>query len=620
MVPNSILYRLAMLAQRERILRLIWGGARLLTVAGVLLFLAGLSDWIHDRFADTPWWLRYGLAGLQIVVAVVLLVRVVLRPVFEALPYDRLAGWVEQAFPALHGRLRSAVELNSDGAKTEGMSPALIQETTRQAEEQLKQLPLGGALDRRRWKWALAVIAPVALLLGGLWALAPATCLALLQRQLLADVPIPRSVQLVAAGRSIWPTGDDIQLQFRATGPGAARAGSGTVIIAGNEVVRERFTLEPVKTDDEGTLYQATIPSPGNSFEAWAWVSDGRSREPAAIRLEPRPDLVRNDVKLILPTFVGTRPDGTPYEEPQGRGDIVGFLGCRARVIVTANKPLAQATLEILGPETDGPGEKIARTLAMASSDAEKLLWTGEFELKPGETAYRILMADQHGYENRKVPRRSITLLPDEAPHVLLMPDRFPGATQTNFLEDSEVDGLPVLIGRGIRIGYRTRTDLALDRAVLRYRILKPGTEGMTDSIPWTPLPLIEVLPTAEAGAFDLNLGVWQNNKSDETQFTAIPSPAPELFRGRKEGGGRFDFKTRELPELKVGDRIEYFVEVFDRRPGSKPGASEVRVKEVVNTEGLSLWIRAKLDEFKRLQELAQRQRDVFEPPSPGSR
>jgi hypothetical protein len=408
-------------------------------------------------------------------------------------------------------------------------------------------------------------------------------------------------------------------VQFRATGEGAAQSPPGTLVIQ-TEGLRESFALAPVDQDEEGTIYQATIPSPGRSFEAWAWVGDGRSRQPASITLEARPGIEESKVWLILPSFVGTRPDGKPYEELQERGDIEGFRGCRARIEVRANKPLGKATIQILGPETDGPGEREVRTLGMESSDDEKLQWVKEFDLKPGETAYRILMTDQHGYENRRVPRRSITLLPDEPPHVLLLPERFLEPGQTSFLEDSEVDGLPVLEGKSIRIGYRARTNLSLVKANLRYRIIKAGSQDRGEvNAPWMTLPLTELLPTAEAGVYDLNLGVWDNNKGAVTEFTAVPSPAPDLFRGRKEGGGRFDFKTKDLPELRAKDWIEYYVEVYDSRPGSKPGASEVRVKEVVDFQGLDDWIRVKLDEFKRLQQLESRQSGLFGPSTPGS-
>jgi hypothetical protein len=637
MVPRTILSRLSSLATRERFLRFVWGTARVLAVAGLLLILACGTDWIYDRFEDTPYWLRVGLSGLQVLVAAVLLFFLVLKPLATWLSYSELAGWLEEAFPSLRGRVRSAVELNAKNAKTAGMSRDLIAEVTRQAESELKGLPVRKAIDGKRWIWAVVILALVASLVGPPWLFAPQTCLALVQRQLLHNVEIPRSVQVAGTGATLWPAGEPIQLQFLAKGPGAQGAGSGTVLIQGEGMPAERFTLEPIKLnpEEQSVVYQATIRAPGGSFQALAWIGDGRTKEPVSIGLEPRPGLVTGEAWLILPRFVGVRPGGTawftdpPYEELQDRGDIQGFDGCRARVVVTANKPLKVATLQIMTPEADSPNEKESRSLPMKSVDGDPTKWSVEFDLKARETAYRVLMLDEHGYDNRKIPRRSITLSPDEPPQVLLMPERFSGMGQTSFLEDAEVDGLPVLQSGDIRISYRVRTNLSLRKtkdaqsaAYLRYRILKPGSEGRTESIPWQTKPLIEIESTPASGLYDPvagKFGNWVEKDDIQIEFAAVESVDPERTRGRKEGGGRWAFKTAGIPELSVGDRIEYYVQVFDSRPGSKPGESEVRVKEVVDGKGLRAWINAKLDEFKRLQQLENKQSGIFGPPNPGS-
>lgn len=641
MVPPTILSRLGSLATRERMLRFVWGTARLLAAAGVLLLLACLTDWVYDLFDETPIWLRGLMTALQLGVAVTLLIVLVVRPLVLWLSYSELAGLVEAAFPKLHGRVRSAVELNAPNAKTAGMSADLIAEVTRQAEQEMRSLPVTQAIDGKRWKWSLAVLAPVLVLLAVPLVVATETSVALALRQLLFPVDIPRSVHIVAGeqmpqplrakgiGKTVWPNDDDVQLQFLATGPGAEHAGNGTAVLSGEGLPTEYVELVrlPTQPGVDGVVYQATVKSPGRSFQAKAWIGDGRTKQPVGITLEPRPDLVANEAYLILPAFVGLRPDGKPYEELQDRGDITGFRDCRARIVVTASKPLARATLQLMTPEVDSPHEKESRTLAMQPVDDTRTKWQQEFDLRPGETAYRVLMLDPNGYDNKKIPRRSISFGADEPPQVQLMPERFTRLGQTSFLEDTEVDGLPVLHGKAIRINYRVRTTLALREtkpgaaaASLRYRILKPGSEGRTESIPWVTLPLIEVDGTNESGRYDPLLGKFANgDDKQDIQFAAVASYDPARVRGRRDGGGRFDFKTGTIAELQVGDRIEYYVQVHDSRPGSKPGESEVRVKEVVDGRGLSAWIASKLDEFKRLQQLESRQSGIFAPPNPDS-
>ena len=57
-VPPILLAKLAQLRRRERLLRLVWGGARLLRLVLAVLVLACLVDWIFDLWDETPWGLR----------------------------------------------------------------------------------------------------------------------------------------------------------------------------------------------------------------------------------------------------------------------------------------------------------------------------------------------------------------------------------------------------------------------------------------------------------------------------------------------------------------------------------------------------------------------------------
>src|SRR5262249_44713801 len=105
MVPRTIKRGLARLRWRERWLRLAWGLARWLALALAARALCCLTDWLFDRYADTPWALRAVMylaqAGLGGVAAFVL----VLRPFFARLPDSSLALWVEAKDPRLEHRL-----------------------------------------------------------------------------------------------------------------------------------------------------------------------------------------------------------------------------------------------------------------------------------------------------------------------------------------------------------------------------------------------------------------------------------------------------------------------------------------------------------------------------------
>ena len=244
---------------------------------------------------------------------------------------------------------------------------------------------------------------------------------------------------------------------------------------------------------------------------------------------------------MQMPSYVGRRPDGKPYEMFQPRPTLSAWPAAPRRVKVHTQKPIASATLELLGrppaealfalpgPIGDPPGLALGGLIAwlvplaatvspdaVSTTDAgaavkslvpELVLRTismnlgaeGEadvkFDLRPGETAYRITVKDRYNFVNLDPPRRSIRIDTEEPPTVALLPERFPapGGSST---EDDEVEGVPILHRGKFRVAFTSSSAYGLGKAMLRYRV---GEEGE-----WLPLPLKEVGATEETGPFDL--------------------------------------------------------------------------------------------------------------------
>jgi hypothetical protein len=109
----------------------------------------------------------------------------------------------------------------------------------------------------------------------------------------------------------------------------------------------------------------------------------------------------------------------------------------------------------------------------------------------------------------------------------------------------------------------------------------------------------------------------------DSIEFHKMASPAPLERPGELVGGGRFDFKTRTLKkqtpdgkqaELEVGDRVEFYIEVFDKNPAPnrEPGKSEARIKAIVTDSQLIDWIVQTLQSESRIKMLEEKQRGIF--------
>jgi hypothetical protein len=204
----------------------------------------------------------------------------------------------------------------------------------------------------------------------------------------------------------------------------------------------------------------------------------------------------------------------------------------------------------------------------------------------------------------------------------VLLPERFAMPGDPGLTDDTEVEGMPIPIGGPVRIAYYCAHPYGIDRARLAWRVLKAGKiaeEGPAAGadLPWQHLPLGEVRATAEAGEFDLRRGHFEKTGLfDSVEFYPLPSPKPEIIHGRTEGGGCFDFQTKALPGLQVGDQIEFFIEVFARNPAlsNLPGRSETRVKTIVTrSQFMDWWLQRERHE-SRIRELESRQRGVFTP------
>lgn len=608
--------KLARLRRRERLIALAWGIARLFLVVFVVLAIACYADWRIDMRLDTPMWLRVGMLAGQIVLAATLLWLWVVRPLVRRRTEDDVALFVEEQTPALGHRLISAVQLNRPNADTSGMSAALIAETTREAEDQAQTIDIRELTDERiLWK-AGGIVTLVALFAGSAWFAAPKTVPVLLARQMLGDEEIPRSVRLTNQTPEVVPTGEPIFIKVQTDYLDHARESGEFRVTQNGSLVPVVTAIAPRSSDPEQwpVSMSALVPGHVADFTFEAWFADSRLKPPGRVRRVPRPAIIKQDSWTILPAHCGTKPDGSRYRVEQPRAEVVGLPGSVAFVTCKAQKRVMNAKVELLGasaqngnPTGDKPVVTVFRSIEMVIQDNDPTEALAYFDLRPDESAYRIVVVDEHGFENADPPRRGVKIVSEEPPTVALLPeqflpDQFPGV---GIAEDFEVEGVPIPQGGAIRVAYTASHPYGLGRATLMYRV----NEG-----PWQPFPLGETPETEKTGPFDPRRGCFANSRAtDQVQFHAVPSREPERYLPRTDGGGRFDFQTRGLPDLKIGDRIEYYIEVTNRDPNSpQVGRSETRMKTIVTVPQLVQWIDATLRQEDRIRQLEQKQKGVF--------
>jgi hypothetical protein len=623
LVPRIGLARLAALRERERFFRLVWGIARWLTLALVLLVLSTFIDWRIDRARETPHWLRIGLSLLQGGALLGAAWIWVIRPFVVGPSLIKLARRVEEGIPEFGHRLVTSIQLTDTSADTRGMSSELIESLTRESETISEKHHFTRFADSKKFYKALKLSAiPVALLGLMLLFYGQSLLSILVQRQLFASVDIPRSHMLENKTPELWPSGDEVQIEYLVTGR-VRESDVGRVRLETTDGAFEEYPLEFLETvDDNQSRFGVEIPPSSENFRFRAWLRDGRTKEPSQIRFEPRPVVIRTDAWVQLLPFLSARPDGKPYEALQAQGEVSGLEGSTARIRIVTQKPIVRARLLLLSQDKRGSGEFVKETREMAieapfevSGGEKQYPAEGTFTIASNLVAYRVDVIDHNGFHNLIPPRRGIKIIPDEPPLVRLLPERY-GEAGMKVSDEDIIEGLPIPLGGQIPIAYTARSIQGLKSAQLRYRINESG--------PWHVLPLKVIDASEKSGPFDMARGTFA--KADEFQqveFHIVPSPDRDTTPDYLTGGGHFDFQTAELTKvdeegnsskLAIGDRVEYFVEVFDRNPapGRPPGRSESRVKEILSASDVLLRLDQTRQAESKIRDLEKKQRDLF--------
>jgi hypothetical protein len=621
-IPHIGLSKLRSLRGRERLFHVAWGVARWLTLAIAIVALCTFIDWRVDKDRETPMWLRTGLTIIEAGVLGVFGWFWLIRPWAKGPSIVGLARRVETGIPEFGHRLVTSIQLA--GKQKVGIgSPELIETVSRESETIARKHSFSKFADVRRLKWAAgligvpAVLAALMILLYG-----PTLLKVLLQRQLLAQVDIPRFNQLENRTRVLWPSGDEVTIEYVVSGK-IRETDVGKVRVKPDGLPSDDYPLEFAgHIDDDHTLFMARVPHSSVNFEHRAWVGDGRTKQASPVRFEPRPVVTKTDAWVQLPKFLGSKPNGQAYETYQAQGEITGLANNVARVRIAAQKPITEAKLTLIARTKDGNGEFAKFVVSLLPSGEEptptgdvEYPATGQFDLSHDLIAYTVDVKDANGFANATPPRRGIQISSDEPPVVRLLPERY-GEAGSMATDEDIIEGLPIPIGGQVPIAYTCRSPQGVGRAFLRYRVNERG--------PWVPLPLKVVDADPKWGTFDPNRGTFaMAGYGQQVEFFPIPSADRDTLPDYLSGGGRFDFQTAELTKitedgklakLEIGDRVEFYVEVYDRNPSPNrpPGKSESRIKEILSpAEVLSRLDQTRQAEAK-IRDLEKKERDVF--------
>lgn len=568
----------------------------LIAVGGVAL-ACGIDNLLDlGSWDGTPFWVRLLMTVVQVGVyggAVFFAIRSVKAPSLVA-----LASRAEAEFSEYDHRLVTALQLNRPDARTAGMSGQLISALTDEALDMTARRKLASLADPKRPLWAGVMLMPVLLILLVTFGLFPQTAAALLQRQLLLPVDIPRNVKLENVSVGPFPAGDPMQLRVKVTGP-VKETAVGEVRVtpeggerkfhlwyaSGGDGVKFFHTTDftaryPLKyagpaEGGTGSIFVADLPAATEPFRFAAKIGDGRMKPEAELRYEPRPVVTKVDAWVIAPVYVD--PEGKRrFETTAKQGEVVCHPDCSVRVRAEFSKPVKKAEAVLAGTRKGEPKEgEVAPPQPVKFDvrvpldlDADRTAGTATFTIPPGVNGYRIETTDDFDLNNLTPPRRGISVLPDRPPTVVLNDELLMAGSDTGPVDDYEVRGIPLILGGQIQIGYQARSSLGVARAAIIYRV----NDG-----PWTQFNLKPVTVDPEkVGRFRPELGVFETyDEVKNNEFYPLPANDPDAEPGGLVAGGRYNFLTAALvktskegavSKLAVGDRVEFRVVVYDRK------------------------------------------------------
>lgn len=589
---------------------IIYGISKALLFVLPLLAIACLADWVWDIEEETPLPIRLIMTASWLSLLIVSIASYVVLPAIKRFNEDETALKIEQTFPEFDHRLITVLQLSRPEARFDRKSETLLAELTSEVVVCYPNFNFNKALELKKLKDSSYQFAPVFLFVMLSLFFAHNTAKALIERQLLLNTPIPRNTIFINLPEKIvLAEGEEASIVFDLRLTEGYTPSMGKMRWKNKEGKTLLLPIEP----DENRQWKATLASSIEDGVLTVRIGDGRTGPLPVIR-KNRPTLEMVSAKVLMPEWYGKRPDGSPYETIFPKGDVDGIEGSTVEVEFKSSQPLKESTLVIKHADTNLTPE----TMPVILGENKQSL-TVRFNLKLGYVRYQVNISNRDGLESNPNWQRKLTVLQTKEPLVSLLPEQIPGLVRIfGKDEDTEIDGLPVLIGKQFRVAYKAESNSGLLIAKFRYRINEKGD--------WSTLPLQEFKAGSEKlGKFLIESGSFENSAAKAViDFYPLPSEDPWKSPDRRLAGGRFDFQIGPLKNIRVGDKIEYFVEVTDMNPSDpKTGQSEIFVKEVAGVDELLAWWRRKEKETEKLMQLKNKQATVFEgflpnlPPKP---
>lgn len=384
-----------------------------------LLIVVLVDHWIWDLSVVARVGCLFGVAG----VAVALVIRSVLLPLFRSINPDYAAQTVEQAHPELKNGLISFLFFRSQkGLLRDGVFQGIEQ----QAAADLTSVPIDSAVDRSYLiKLGYGLVALVVVWVAYIL-LSPKSPLQTVQRVATPwkDIARPSQVQIeeVAPGDTKVYRGQTVEVRTKVFGLPEDTVPTIVYSTIDGQLANQSLPL----TDDPSTgRYSGTL-SMGTEgilqdLEYQIHAGDARSAK-YRVRILDMPHIHVDRVQLDYPSYTQQAT-----EIVQGEADLRAIEGTRVTVYATANQEIAQGQI-VLQPTDDTEAPRRARLKIEASQREANFRFPLRLDGDRKQSLYRayhLEFTNASGQNSEDSIEHTIEVLPDRRPVVdVLRPDR----------------------------------------------------------------------------------------------------------------------------------------------------------------------------------------------------
>lgn len=440
--------KLSAVRRKRAIVTSMTGISAAVAVSMLLLALTMVLDW----WLELPKAARAGMLAVEGALILYFAVWHVILPIVKGPDDEELALAVEEQQPTFRSRLISAIQFMRVELAATGMSPAMVGAMMAETEELARPIDFTQVVRIDRLTTLATAAVVIVIGFGAACAATAPESIALLQRSVLMNVPVPRKTHVECLSKDLFiPRGEPVTIAARASGIVIPDSGWVELEYPGGQ--RQKFTMD--KVADTADRYERVIDNVQEDFTYVVWLNDGHSEE-YKVTAALRPAVTAVEVQQKYPDYTG---QGT-VKRPTG--DLVLLEGSRLMLNITANKNVKGTTgvepvtnsVRLHGVDQDFP-------LTVSTADATKLATPdGGIVLPRGTTGFSINLVDEHGITSKNPAIYPIQLVPDQAPRITITAPRRNDELVT-----------PKAI---VDIGFDASDDYGISQVLLRYRSVDP--------------------------------------------------------------------------------------------------------------------------------------------------